>query len=134
MILRWLLLLILVFSARPVNAKVFLIVNDQTNEIYSLSPEDDCVMPESGYTKHVLDMDIKEIELQAHPTDYKYKDKKFVLNVQKVSDKENQKQSKLEKDQELELIDDKARKTALEALISEGKTFKHYKVSDFENN
>ena len=113
-------------------AKVYLIVNENTDEIYSLSNEDDAVMPESGYKKVILDVEIKEIELLSQPTDYKYKDKKFILNVQKVSDKENAKTAAEEKAVELKQIEDKARRSALEALIAEGKTFKHYKLSDFE--
>lgn len=130
--IKLLVLIFLILSVNVAQAEVYMIVNNANDEIYSLSNEDDCVMPESGYTKVILKMKLKDIELQAHPTDYKYKDKKFIMNIQKISDKENTKSVLLEIYQEQEMIKNKAFKMAYDELIKEGKTFQHITVEDYE--
>lgn len=112
-------------------AKSYLIVEDATEEIYSLSPEDDAVKPD-GYTKHIIELEFTSIELQAHPTDYKYVNGNFILNIQKISDRENANIINQEKAEELRLITKKSKLLAIKELKREGKSFRHWGEEDFE--
>ena len=124
--------LLMLISVSQANAKVWIIVEDATDEIYSLSPEDDAVMPDTGYTKHIVDLNFKDIELMDHPTNYKYKNDKFIMNIQKISDKENKKEENKKGADDLKLIRNKAYKIACDALVADGVTLEKIKCKDFE--
>ena len=101
------------------NAEVYLLVNKDTQEVKDLSPENDAVV-EPGYEKIILPGGIADYELQNQASYYKYKDKKLVLNVKKISDEEIAKQALIEKQIEDKLINDEVRTLAIASLKAKG--------------
>ena len=101
-------------------AESYVIYNTDTKEIYSLSNEDDAVMPESGYTKVILKDKFKDIQLERPATDYLYKNKNFVKNISKIDKQEQAKIKAEQKAQEEVLINNKIREQAIAALKAEG--------------
>jgi len=112
------------FFVQQVNAASWLIVNKQSKEILSLSPEDDAQLPNSDYEKIILDEDFGDIVLSEHPTFYKYNGN-FVKNIKKISDRELQIEEDEERAEEEGWIKDRMRKNAMDELKLEGKIFKH---------
>ena len=117
-------LLVLMLFASIASADVWLILDG--DEITSLSPMDDAQL-EAGQTKVVLPIELKDIELQYHPTYYKYKDNRFIVNIQKLSDEALVQELALEKQAEQTLINKKIKDLAITALEVEGHIFKHIK-------
>jgi len=117
-------LLVLMLFASVASADVWLLLDG--DEIVSLSPMDDAQI-EKGQTKVVLPLEFKDIELQYHPTYYKYKDNRFVVNIKKLSDEALVQEISLEKQAENNLINKKIKDMAIAALEAEGKVFKHIK-------
>ena len=121
-----LLVLCFMFICGTANAEVYLLVNSATSEIKDLSPENDAVV-EAGYQKIILPGKVSDYELQYHPSYYKYKDKKFVVNIKKISDEELAKQENKEKADEEVLIQNEIRRQAIEKLKAGGISLKFYK-------
>ena len=119
------LVLFLLVSIGHADAKSWLIVNKETKEILSLSPEDDAQLPNDSFEKIILEDDFENIELSAHPTYYKYKNNKFVLNVKKISDEELENEEAAERQVEEAMIQERIRKIAIDELKAEGKVFKY---------
>lgn len=116
-------IMICLMCVATAEAKVWLIVDTDTDEIISMSPEDDAVLSQPSYEKVILDGDLDVYPLSYHPTYYKYKNKKFIVNIQKLSDKENKKIKKEKKIDEMDLIRDKMIFDAMTALELAGHTF-----------
>ena len=119
-------LILFMFLATTSYAAVYVIVDDATSEIVSVSPEDDAVLI-AGQTKVVRpNLVYSEIILNHNPQDYKYINGKFVENIQKISDQENARISSEEKQAEKLLIklllseNHEEIKNALEALSEIG--------------
>ena len=106
-------------------ADSYLIYNTTTKEVYSLSNEDDAVMPQSGYKKVILKDDLTDIQLEYSAEYYKYLNNKFVKNISKISSEEEQRVSNEEKENEEILIQKRIRKIAIEQLKSEGVILKY---------
>ena len=117
-------LLVLMLFASIASADVWLILDG--DEITSLSPMDDAQL-EAGQTKVVLPIELKDIELQYHPTYYKYKDGRFIVNVKKLSDEALAQEVALEVQIERDLINKKIKDLAITALESDGIVLKHQK-------
>lgn len=130
--MKIIIIILALFCTTICHADSYLIVENATNEIYSLSNQDDAVMPKSGYTKHIIPLDLTEIQLMDHPIYYKYIDGNFVLNIGKISDRENAKIERLGVLDEYEQIQNASMKWGLKELKKEGKTFKHYTEEDFD--
>jgi hypothetical protein len=106
------------------NAEVYLLVNKSTNEIKDMSPENDAVV-EQGFEKIILPGILSDYPLQYHPSYYKYQNKKFIVNIKKISDEEIAKQEQEAKQAEEKLIQDKIRQQAIAELKTEGVELKH---------
>ncbi len=98
----------------------YLIVSKATNEILSLSPEDDAQLPDNTFEKIVIDEDYWDIALSEHPTMYKYKDKKFIKNIEKISNVEIEKENAIVAGVRHSLIMERVIKIAEDELIAEG--------------
>ena len=81
-------ILALMFLVSPIYANTYLLVDSETDEIISMSPEDDAQL-EEGQKKIIIKDSYYDIELTASPEDYYYKDDKFIKNYNKISEKEN---------------------------------------------
>lgn len=108
-----------------VYAQSWVIYNNETKEIYSLSPEDDCVMPEIGYTKVIIDDDFKDIRLEYSSEYYKWIDGKFVKNLEKLSDDANRQIAIEEEIAEEREVQEYIRSEAIKAMKENGKIFKY---------
>jgi len=117
-------LLVLMLFASIASADVWLILDG--DEIVSLSPMDDAQL-EAGQTKVVLPIELKDIELQYHPTYYKFKDGRFIVNIKKLSDEALAQEVALEVQIERDLINKKIKDIAITALIADGIVLKHQK-------
>jgi len=117
-------LLVLMLFASIASADVWLILDG--DEITSLSPMDDAQL-EAGQTKVVLPIELKDIELQYHPTYYKFKDGRFIVNIKKLSDEALAQEVALEVQIERDLINKKIKDIAITALIADGIVLKHQK-------
>ena len=103
-----------------VHAESYLIVEKDTNEILSLSPEDDAQVPDDNYTKIIIKDNYWDIDLDEQANMYKFKNGKFIKNIKKISDKEIEKEKAEEKNKEEKLITERMRKIARDQLIEEG--------------
>ena len=114
------LILLSIVFAQSVNAKSWLIVNKQTKEVLSLSPEDDAQLPDSTYEKIIIDDNYWDIKLTEHPTMYLYKNSRFIKNIKKISDIEIEKEEATEANVRGKLITERMYKIAETELIAEG--------------
>lgn len=124
--MKKLLILVLVsfIFVQSVSAEVWLIVHKHSKEILSLSPEPDAQLPNNEYVEIVLPLEFKEIELQAHPTFYKFKDGKFILNIEKISDEALALEELTKKRQRRLKIQTKLEELAVKEIQKEEPTFK----------
>ena len=91
-------ILVLMFGLSFCYAKSFVIVDKTSNNVISLSPEDDAQLkPE--WEKFILEDNFFDLikQFEPSPTYYIYKNNKFIKNVKKISDEENAKQTAIEK-------------------------------------
>ncbi len=106
------------------HADTYMMVDTATQEIKSLSPEDDAQAQE-GWEKIILPNEFKEIELQYHPTFYKWKNGKFVMNIKKISDVELAREEGEARLAEEVLVQKRMRKIAMDELKAEGVIFNY---------
>lgn len=72
-------------------ADVYVIYNTSTKEVMSVQDDDSAVL-ETGFTKKIIEgKTIANFQFDSSVTDYKIVNDKFVLNVKKLSDRENAK-------------------------------------------
>ncbi len=122
------LLAFLLFSF-GVSAEVYLLVDTTTDNIHSMSPENDAI-PEEGQEVIIIPGDVMDYPLMYKPCFYKYKNNRLVVNVQKLSDKalrdeEDEKQIKEEK-----MIRKRMRKIAIDQLKGEGVEFEYIEENE----
>ncbi len=122
---------IFIFLALPAFAEVYVLVDDSTGSVVSVSPEDDAVL-QDGQSKVILKRDYETLILNRNPQDYKYINGKFIEDIKKISDRENANIVSSEKKLEKDMVIKKAMKMACDKLIADGVTFKHISCSDFE--
>ena len=125
-------LFFVMFAVAPIaNADVYVIYNNNSKEVLSVSSQDDAVVP-SNCSKEILRGDIKDYPLEYQVSDYRIINKSFVVNTTKISERESRIESAIEKQGELDMVDKEAQRTAYDALIKAGYTFKHVKETDFQ--
>lgn len=127
--------LILTLLCTNAYAEIFVIYNPTTKEVYSLSNQDDAVLPQ-GFEKKNIEGNANDYYAETDAKNYKLNGNKLVLNVKRINDieKENQDAKTVaeEKEKEFKDIDNKVRKQAYEALKAEGKVFKHINDDTFK--
>lgn len=106
------------------NANIYLLVNKETKEVKDISPENDAVV-EIGYEKIVLSGKLEDYAFTDNPTNYFYKNNKFIKNIDKIDKQEQEKIKQEEIKQEEKLIQERIRKIAIDQLKSEGVIFKY---------
>ena len=85
-----------------------------------MSNENDAQLPDSSYEKIVLDEDYWDIKLDENATLYKFKNNKFIKNIEKISNIEIEKEEALKRGAREKLITERMRKIAETSLIAEG--------------
>ena len=128
--MRLLLCMFLMLSL-PVFGETYLLVDKATNEIKSMSPRNDAQL-ESGQEKIILPENWEVYPLTDKPSNYKYKDGKFIKNIEKISNKEIKKAKYEKKNKELKKIEQRSLLSAMKELEAEGVKFDELKYSDFE--
>ena len=124
-------IIILILSITTISfGDVYILTDSVTKEVKSVSDQDDAVM-EKDWEKTILPGNKKDYPLIYQAKYYKMNGKKFVVNTSKISDEENAKEKKTKKKDEMDLIINKAYKTACEALELENVNFKEINCSDF---
>jgi len=108
----------------------YVVYDNNTKEIISISPENDAVL-ETGQKKVMIQDKFKDIKLTAQPTDYKFIDGKFVKDFKKISDRAIANQQSKEKMLEIRKVQRKARKIACKKLEAEGTVFSYINCDDF---
>lgn len=117
---KFILALAFLFIAQTAFADVWLIYKTDTKEVYSISNEDDAVMPAQGYTKVILKKHLDDIQLSYPMTYYKYQDGKFIIDITKVkAEVDAQIVAQKEAEQEA-IIQERIRKIAIDQLKTEG--------------
>jgi len=100
-----------------------------TKEVKFIGNEKNIILSDTDkaqFSKIVKKGDIKDYALSEIIYDYKIINNNFVINTQKISDRENAKIIENEKYAELKIIEDKAKDTAIKELKKEGKSFKYH--------
>lgn len=75
-------------------ADVYVVYNPSNDEVYSLSNQDDAVVP-SGYEKKTVKGNVEDYYAQSDAKDFKFKGNKIILNAKKITDREKQKEDRL---------------------------------------
>jgi len=106
----------------------YLVIDSQSKEVISLSVRDDAML-EAGWEKIILPDSATDYtsQMQHHVTFYKYKNNRFVENVQKLNDEQLAIEEAEELAEELALVEARYITIAMEELEAEGKVFKHLK-------
>ena len=114
-------------SCQPIFADVYLIVDKNTKDIISMSPQDDAQLENSNHEKIVLPGKLIDYPLQNNPIYYKYKGNKFVLNADKLSNAVIDEENRIEVNNERADIEKELQSIAAKSLKAKGKTLKHFK-------
>ena len=125
----FMILIISFMFASSVCADVYIVYDKDTKEVVSISSENDCVVQSNMELKIEKDIGLKSVQLANKPNMYKYIGGKFELNYDKAIAKEAEDTANYEKNLENEMINQKIKDMAIEALKAEGKVFKHYDKS-----
>jgi len=112
----------LLMFATIAQAKTYLLIDSQTKQVVSISPEDDAVVGQ-GQEKVVVDKEYADIKLEYPVQYYKYTNKKFVEDTKKLSDEENLKQKDAKRAEEEQKINKQMKKMAYEELKASGTKF-----------
>lgn len=125
-------IILLLILCSTASADVFVTIDKNTKEVISMDKRDEVVLkPE--WEKIVLPGNLEDYPLEYKPTDYTYKNNKFVVNVSKMSDEAIEEQKFADKMQELAEVEAYAKKQAYKDMKKEGKVFKELKESDLED-
>ena len=104
----------------------YLIVDKDTDEIYTISNQNDTVVPE-GKEMIVLKDNMEDLGFSENPTNYFYKDKKFIKNLDKIDAQYQANVIAEEIKAEKKMVEDKLKDYAISELEKEGKILKHIK-------
>lgn len=123
-------LLFLFLFCSVAQADVYVVYDKTTKEIVTMSEKDDTVI-QDGQVMEVIPGRLADIELRDAAQNYKFVNKKFIENVQKISSSESAKEAEAKRNAEEELIFTEMRRQAYEKLKSDGVSFEQVKDSDF---
>jgi len=129
--MKYLLLFIILLTSTNSYAEVYVLFDQQTKEVKSISKRDDAVLQE-GWEKVILDGRLSDYPLTYQAEYYTFEDGRFVVNVDKLSAEANAIKKAEKKAKELQKIERKKNKMAYEALKAEGVKFDLIKEEDFE--
>lgn len=116
--------LILMFSTASF-ADVYVVYDKKTNEVISISNEDDCMVSGDMKLKVLKNKKLKDIVLGAAPTMYFFKGNKFEPNFPKLQAKETEDLKKYSHEQEEYAIRKYTKNKNIDEMIAGGHEFKH---------
>lgn len=124
-------LLVLLTICTFAHAEVYLIFDKKGKEVYSVSGQNDTVVPE-GKELVVLKGTIDKLGLERNPVYYKFIDGDFILNNDKINADYQMVQDLIAKEKDMKLIDAKVKEMAYDALVAEGVVFKKISKEDLK--
>ena len=86
-------------------ADTYIIYNNSTQEVLSVSSQDDAVMPNTGYTKVITKDNLKDLDLQYPAQAYKWNGSRLTPNSKKLDElamNEEKARNKLEIDNKIQ--------------------------------
>jgi preprotein translocase subunit SecF len=89
-------ILILIAAINFAHAEVYVVIDKNSKAIITMGERNDTVL-KPGQELKILPGDFKNYELTDHPTNYFYKNDKFVKNVAKIDAEEQAKDATLQK-------------------------------------
>ena len=104
-------------------ADVYVIFDIDTTEVYSISQNNDTVIPD-GMEIVLLKGSIKGLGLKKNPVLYKYIDGDFILNNEKINTLYQAEIDAKKVKEDMALINKKVKEMAFDALVEEGIKFK----------
>lgn len=127
--MRSLIFILFLLTAQIAHATVYVVYNDSTKEVLSISPVDDAVVP-AGYSKKALDISIDQVRLDQSLSYYKFQNNRFVLDTNKAAIEEGRRADLQEAAAERRAVMSRALQMACADLEGSGTVFKHIKCSD----
>lgn len=88
-----------ILLATPLMAETYVLVETATNQVKMISHKDDIVNNTEGYEVKVLDKDLSHYGLDDSYENYKLIDKKFIVNVDKITAEEEKKKADKQKEE-----------------------------------
>lgn len=110
--------ILLLLFATSANADVYLIINNK-DEVLSAQNTDDAVV-EEGQKKFILPGKIEDYDLQYPANFYKLKNKRLVVNTEKITEEESIMEHTRKYREDMVLIQNRIMKDACDALVNEG--------------
>jgi len=99
--------------------EIYIIVDKNTKEIFSVSEKNDTLIPE-GKELIVKQGSFETYPFPEHPANLKFISGKFIVNTEKINKEYQEKVKKEKKDKEEKLITERMRKIARDQLVQEG--------------
>ena len=134
--MKKIILALLILSVATIASADFRVVYDKSSkEVLFVVDKGDIVISTEDKDKletEVMSGKISDYDLQESYENYKMVNGKFIINVQKISDKENKKNDDKKGADDMKLIRNKAYKIACDALVADGVNLTKIKCSDFE--
>ena len=134
--MKKLILVLLIMSIPAIALADFKVVYDKSSKevLFIVGKGDVVIAPEdtAKLETEIMSGKISDYDLKEGYSDYKMVNGKFIINVKKISDKENKKDEDKKGADDMELIRNKAYKIACDALIADQIILKKVKCSDFE--
>ena len=112
-------------------ADIYVTYNTKTDEVIDMSKHKDVVLDEDG-VRAKLPGKLTDYDLQYHPSYYKYKDNKFIVNIKKISDDAIAKDKCKARQLEMKKIEKQVYLNAKKELEANGEVFKEIKDKDFK--
>ena len=129
-------LALLILSITTIASADFKVVYDKSSkEVIFIVDKGDVVISSEDEAKletEIMSGKISDYDLKEKYEDYKMVNGRFIINTQKISDKENKKEDKKKEADDMKLIRNKSYKIACDALVADGVKFDKVKCSDFE--
>ena len=112
----FIILLLVMFMTPMASADVYIVTDTDTKDVISVSNENDCVVKDGMTLTVDKTIDLEDIALVNHPRYYTYDKGKFKANMSKLQEKEAKELEKYEKDIEVDKIEKRMRKLAIDTF------------------
>jgi len=116
---KLLILLVLLGFCFTGYAELYIIVDSQSREIFTVSEKNDTLLPD-GKELVILEGDFETYPFPEHPSNCKLINNKFIVNTEKVNKEYQDKIKREKKNKKDKLITERMRKIARDQLVEEG--------------
>jgi len=116
---KLLILLVLLGFCFTGYAELYIIVDSQSREIFTVSEKNDTLLPD-GKELVILEGDFETYPFPEHPSNCKLINNKFIVNTEKVNKEYQDKIKREKKNKKDKLITERMRKIARDQLVQEG--------------